>query len=221
MASYFNLTLRTIAPAGASLTINGGAAYTNTTAVTLAIGTSDTPTTGYTMKIWGINGVATEAAAQWETFAATKSVNLTTGDGLKTVYLKVRDNVYNESAAVSKTITLNTSVPIATITGPDVSVISKITGKDTASFSFMVNEAFDEYSVRIVPATTSLHTAGTQIPSKAGSTNMSGTKSGGFQANTAINCTIKGADLETASNGDGLKIVKIFAKNMAGSWSVT
>ena len=46
---------------------------------------------------------------------------------------------------------------------------------------------------------------------------MSGT--GTFKANTGIACTITGADLEVASSGDGQKIIKVFVKNSAGTWS--
>ena len=43
---------------------------------------------------------------------------------------------------------------------------------------------------------------------------------GGYKKATAINVTIKGADLATASSGDGTKIIKVFVKNAAGTWSV-
>ena len=58
MASYFNLTLDTTAPSGLTLQINDGALYATSTAVKLTIGVSDEQTTGYQMKIWGIDGVA-------------------------------------------------------------------------------------------------------------------------------------------------------------------
>ena len=128
MASYFNLTLDTRAPSGLTLSINDGALYATSTSVTLTIGLTDSPTTGYQMKVWGIEGVADEVSASWETFANNKSVNVTTGDGLKTVHIKVRDDVGNESTEVTDTITLNTAVPVVAITGPDKSKISKIPG---------------------------------------------------------------------------------------------
>ena len=56
------------------------------------------------MKIWGIEGAAEEENASWETFAVSKSVNLTSGDGLKTVHIKVRDEVGNESAQSPTTL---------------------------------------------------------------------------------------------------------------------
>ena len=97
MASYFRLTLDTTAPSGVGLTINNGAVYTTSAQVTLAISCSDADKTGYQMKIWGIDGAASEATATWETYSATKTVTLTSGDGNKTVYVKIRDDVYNES----------------------------------------------------------------------------------------------------------------------------
>ena len=219
MPSFFELKLDTLPPQGVTFLINSGAQYTNTQAVNLTISTSDTPSDGYTMKLWGIQGAATEGAAAWETFSPSKAVNLTAGDGLKTISVKIRDNVLNESAAATAQITLDTAAPAVSITGPDVNIISKVAEKDTASFSFMSDKVFTEYTVRVVPATTSLHTAGTQIPTTGGSVNMSGSNGSGYPADTAINCTVKGADLETASAGDGVKIVKVFVKSQSNVWS--
>ena len=197
MASYFNLTLDTTAPSGVTLSINSGAEYTTSASVTLAIGCSDADTIGYQMKIWGIDGVSTESDASWETYAESKVVTLASGDGQKTVYVKVRDDVYNESASASATITLNTTVPTVTITGPDVTRISKTSGKNTCTFSFSSYTAFTEYKVKVVPSISSLNDAGTTIGTTNGSTNMSGT--GTYAASTNTTCTINGADLETAS----------------------
>lgn len=218
MANYFNLVLDTTAPSGLSLSINGGSEYTTTQTVTLAIATSDESTTGYQMKIWGIDGVSTESEASWETFQASKQVQLASGDGLKTVYVKIRDDVYNESASTSATITLNTTVPQVTITGPDVTRISKTSPKNVCTFSFTSDTAFVEYKVKVVPSINSLHDAGTTIGTTNGSENMSGT--GTYSASTSTTCKINGADLDAADSGDGQKIIKVFVKTAAGLWSV-
>lgn len=218
MASYFNLILDTLAPSGLTLQINGGAQYTTAQEVTLTISVDDADTSGYQMKIWGINGATTETNASWETYTTSKTVTLPTGDGLKTIYIKVRDDVYNESSSVSSSITLNTSVPTVTITGPDVTRISKVSPKNVSTFSFISDSNFTEYKVKVVPSSASLQDAGISIGTSGGSTNMSG--SGTFEANTAIICKIYGSDLETASSGDGAKIIKVFVKNDAGTWSV-
>lgn len=219
MASYFNLTLDTLAPSGLTLAINDGALYATSTAVKLTIAVEDESTTGYQMKIWGIDRVADESSASWENFAPSKSVNLTSGDGLKTVYIKVRDDVGNESAQVSDTITLNTAVPVVTITGPDKSKISKVSGFNTAIINFTADVEFEEYKVCVVPQSNSTQDAGTLIPTDGGSINTSGS-SGEYPASENIQVTITGTDLEAAASGDGVKIVKVFVKNAAGTWSV-
>lgn len=219
MASYFNLTLDTLAPGGVTLTINDNALYTTSAAVTLKIATSDEQTAGYQMKVWGIDGAADEGSASWETFTATKSVTLPAGDGLKTVYVKVRDDVGNESAETSDTITLDTAVPAVSVTGPDKARISKVAGFNQSVFNFTCDVEFEEYKVCVVPQNNSTQDAGVLIPTTAGSLNTSGAE-GGYPASTNIQVTITGADLETASSGDGAKIVKVFVRNAAGTWSV-
>ena len=130
----------------------------------------------------------------------------------------MRDDVCNETASASATITLDTSVPAVTIIGPDVSRISKTAPKNVATFSFTSDVAFTEYKIKVVPSKSSLHDAGTLIGTANGSANMSAT--GTFKANTAISCKIYGKDLEAASSGDGEKIIKVFVKNAHGTWSV-
>ena len=221
MASYFNLTLDTLAPSGLTVKINGDDIYTTTTSVELALTLTDAVTTGYQMKIWGIDGVDDEETATWETYTATKSITLTTGDGLKTVYVKVRDSVGNETSIASDTITLDTAVPTVSITGPDKSTISEVEGFDKAIINFMSDVAFVEYKVCVVPASSSTQDAGTIIPTTAGSVNTSGTsEEDPYEADTNIQVTIDGTDLKTASAGDGVKIVKVFVRNAAGTWSV-
>lgn len=214
MASYFNLTLDTLAPSITAFSINNGAAVTTSRNVTLNI----TAPEAASMKIWGVDGVASEAAASWETFASTKSVTLTSGDGTKTVYIKVRDSVYNESAASSDTITLSTAIPTISITGPDVSIISEQSGKNISTFSFTSSMALKAWKVKLVPANSSAHDAGTQIPSTGGSTNMTGTTKA---ANTSVECKIYGADLSSAAGGaDGTYIIKVFGQASANDlWS--
>lgn len=219
MASFFNLTLDTLAPAGVTLSLNEDARYTTSASIMAKIGTTDEDTTGYQLKVWGgVDGAATEADAAWVNFATEKAINLTTGDGKKTVNLKVRDDVGNESAVVTKEIILDTAVPVVTITGPDKSKISKVENFNVAAISFTCDVDFVEYKVKVVPATTSLQDAGVVIGTTNGSTNMSAT--GEFADAEPINCTITGADLEAASAGDGEKIVKVFVRNAAGTWSV-
>lgn len=220
MAAFFNLTLDTLAPQGVTLKINAGAIYTSNKAVTLTIGCSDASTAGYSMKIWGsIVGAAAEKDANWENFSATKAVTLSDGDGLKTIYVKVRDNVWNEAEPVSDTITLNTSIPVVTIVGPDVSIISEVVGKNTAKFNFTADVIFDEYKVGVVPSNNSSVSDVTVIGTTGGSSNTSGSN-GNYPAKTNIEVSINGTDFKTAAGGaDGTYIIKVFVKNQAGTWS--
>lgn len=219
MASYFNLTLDTLAPEGLTITLNDGAEYTTSATVTLKLTLTDEEATGYQMKIWGVDGVDDEGSASWETYAAQKSITLASGDGLKTVHVKVRDDVGNESAESSDTITLDTAIPAVTVTGPDKSKISKVATYNQCRFSFMADVDFAEYKVCVVPQNTSTQDAGQVIPTTAGSTNTSGSE-GNYKASNAIQVVITGTDLETASGGDGVKIIKVFVRTAAGSWSV-
>ena len=232
MANYFTLTYDTTGPASPTLSINSGAQYTNAVLVTASMSTADATTTGYQMKIWGdidvawgkSNGVlnasattATQTDAVLIGYATSKQIQLSSGDGVKNLYIIIYDDVMNPSAQATAQINLDTALPTVTITGPDVTKISNQTGKNICSFSFQVGVGYQQYLVKVVSATGADHTTGVQIPTTGGSTNMSGASG---NANTAVNCKIYGADLSTASAGDGAKIIKVFVQDLAGNWSV-
>ena len=217
MASYFNLTLDTTAPSSCSIS---SPARANAVNITLTLGASDA---SY-MKVWG--DICAEAGgsaidennASWVAYGTSLAVILTAANATKTIYAKFKDDVGNVSAAVSTTTILDTTAPVVTITGPDVSKISKVSGYDVAEFSFSADEPIKAWKVKVVPSTSSINTAGTEIPTTAGSTNMSGSTQ--TEAETAITCTIKGADLEAASAGDGAKIIKVFVQDLNDNWSI-
>lgn len=225
MASYFTLTLDTTGPASPSISLDGGAEYATAQLVTATIGTTDSPTTGYQMKIWGdvdkthnTNIQDTEGASSWITYATSQQVKLSSGDGSKTIYLKIRDDVYNESAQVSDTIILDMTLPVVTVSNISATKISKISGKNSMTFQFTGDSKFDEYKVKVVSTSGAAHGTGTQIGTTNGSSNVSGSE-GDYPADTPITVTITGADLEAASAGDGQKIIKVFIKDDAGNWS--
>lgn len=225
MASSFVLTLDTTGPAGVTLVLAGAASVVSLHAITAAIATTDPVTTGYQMKIWGdvdpavnANIQTTEAASSWITFTAAQALTLSTGDALKTINVRLRDDVLNESAVATDTITLNTAVPVITIVGPDVAKVSEKTGASVANFSFTADVALAAYKVKVVPAVGSLENAGTQIPTTGGSVNLSG---GAVTAGATVNASISAADLKAASAGDGPKTIKVFGQAVgSGLWSV-
>lgn len=226
MANYFTLTLDTTAPQGVTLQIAGGAAYVSSQVVTLTIGTSDGSTSGYQMMIYGdvdntydTKVQSTSGASSFMTYATSYQVKLSATSGSKTINVVVMDSVGNQSTPVSASTNLDTTIPTITIGTPSATTISEVGGYNTSSFTFQVSETFTDYQVCVVSSSSSTQGTGTIIGTTNGSTNMSAT-GGSFAANTNITCTIYGKDLAVASAGDGAKIIKIFAKNSAGTWSV-
>lgn len=225
MAASVTITVDTTPPAGVAITLDAGAATTSDTTVSAAVTTTDGTTTGYRVKFWGdVVGAATEPAG-WTALASPHEVVLTTGDGVKTVNVRMDDGLGNESAVATDTITLDTTLPVVTVnSGPTAGTISEVTGFDRSSFAWSVSAAslnngtsFDEYKVKVVASAADPHTAGTLVPTTAGSTNAAGA-AGGYAAATNITTEIDGTDLKTASAGDGPKILKVFVRDGA-EWS--
>ena len=226
MPSHVTVVLDTTAPGGVTITIEAGALYATDRDVDVTIATTDPDTTGYTMKLYGdvddafapTEYRALEADAPWINFATSKTIRVSTGEGSKTLKLKVRDDVHNVSSEATDSITIDTTVPVVTVqSGPTPAKISKQTGKRTSTIVWQSDSIYDEYKVKVVPATDSLHTAGTQIPTTGGSTNVSGSTPD-QPAATNVTTDIDGADLETAG-AEGNNIVKVFVKDDAGNWS--
>ena len=225
-ATNFSVTLDTTAPGTPTFAIAAGAAYATAQVTTADFSTADTPTTGYQVLIWGDVDAAydadvqtTEGASAWKAYSTSIAIKLSATDGSKTVHAKIRDDVWNATTQLDDTITLDTTLPTPNITvGPDVAKVSKISGKRVVSFSWQADSDFDEYKVKVVPATSSIQSAGTTVATTNGSTNMAGS-AGGYPATTPIDSTIDGRDLEVADSGDGAKIVKVFVKDTAGNWS--
>lgn len=226
MANYVYITLDTTAPSNPMISISGGAVFATAQLVNLSISVGDGVTTGYTMKIWGDVDTSynpsiqsTEGASSWIAYNTNPQITLSAGEGNKTINIKVRDDVYNESSVAVDSITLDTTIPTVTVNMPDVSKISKIAGKNSASFTFSASESFTDYKVKLVGSIGATENTGTQIPSTNGSANVQGT--GSFTSATVTTVTIKGADLELAGATSGAQaIVKVFIKDLSGQWSV-
>jgi hypothetical protein len=224
MSAFFDLVLDTTGPAGVAGSINSNATYTTSRDVTLGATTTDPDTTGYQIKIWGnvdaafdADIQATEGASAWKTLSASMAVRLSTGDGVKTLTWRLRDDVDNESSTATDSITLDTTVPVVTVdSGPTPAKISKQTGKRTSTVTWHSDTDIQAYKVKVVPSNASIHTAGTQVPTTGGSTNVSG---GAVTAATTVTTNIDGADLETAG-AEGTNHVKVFVQDNAGNWSV-
>ncbi len=112
----------TTAPSG-SVSINSGASYTNSTAVTLTLtATDNVGVVGYYLSTSSSTPVA--SASGWNSvtsatsYTGSVSYSLTSGDEQKTVYVWYKDAAGNVSSQASDSITLDTTAPIVTITSP-------------------------------------------------------------------------------------------------------
>jgi hypothetical protein len=98
-------TVDTTPPAGTML-INNGDTYTTSANVSLDLSITDAED----MCFSNDNLTYTD----WEAYASSKNWNLPAGDGLKTVYVKVRDALGN-SAVISDSITFDATAPSGTV----------------------------------------------------------------------------------------------------------
>jgi hypothetical protein len=97
-------------PPTGSVNINSGATYTNSTASTLTLTCTDSGTGCSQMQFSNDNSTWSTA----EAYATTKSWPLSSGDGMKTVYAKFKDNAGNWSSAYTDTIVLDATTPSTT-----------------------------------------------------------------------------------------------------------
>ena len=91
---------------------------------------------------------------------------------------------------------------------------------DETKFVFKPDSIIQAYKVCAYgseAAATSGSHSDNSIGHEFGSVNMSAT---GISSAAPVNAMIKGADLEAASAGDGVKIVVVYVQDLAGTWSV-
>jgi hypothetical protein len=118
-------------------------------------------------------------------------------------------------------LTLDSVIPEVHITQqPDILTITGIEGSDICRFAFTVNRVFTEYRVKVVPYIDALEPIGVQIGTVFGSVNMQGVNLDGYLSGQELSCELTGLDLQSVSADDGDKIIKVFAKTVAGNWSV-
>lgn len=227
MATSFDLTLDTQAPGSPSISVDGGASFSGDSTVDLTLSATGGDVTK--MKVYGdVDDAADtaryrtlEANAPWVDYAtAMNGVVLSSGDGSKTVKVKFRDDVLNVSSEATDGITVDSDIPVPNITvAPDLTKISKIATKDTSTFTFEVDQDVQAWKVKFVPNSGSAESAGTQIPTTAGSTGVSG---GSLSADTPQVVELKGTDIETAfASSNAVGTIKLFAQDEnTGVWSV-
>ena len=139
-----------ITPPTGTLTINGGAAFTKTTAVTLAI-TAQDPSGVAAMCL-----TTTTTCTTFEPVVASKAFTLPVTSGAVSVRLFLRDNLGNTSttAAATATITIDTTAP----TGGTLSA-QAATGQVALSWTAATDAGSGVASYRLVFATTAAPTS--------------------------------------------------------------
>ncbi|MFC1745363.1 hypothetical protein ACFL35_15320, partial [Candidatus Riflebacteria bacterium] len=104
--SFYDSIIYELSAPGGTVVINQGDALTNQTLVRLLL-TADDPA--------GVDSVAFSndgsSYSAFEPYTSSKTWTLTSGDGLKTVYVRFRDNLGNYSFAASDGITLDQTPP--------------------------------------------------------------------------------------------------------------
>jgi len=112
----YTLYLDTVAPTG-SISINGGATYTNNPSVTLTLSASNTnaadPVVEMAFSTDGVN------FGPWQAYAGSAPFTLPAGDSAKTAYVEYRNGAGAISTAASASITLDTVAPqtVASLSG--------------------------------------------------------------------------------------------------------
>ena len=94
-------------PPEVTFLINDDARYTNSTSITLTLDASDTGS-GVSQMSFSLDDVQW---SNWEQYSNEKVLDLPTGDGEKTVYLRVSDKADNTCSPVAERIILDTEPP--------------------------------------------------------------------------------------------------------------
>ncbi len=98
-------------PVTGAITINSGAPYATSRTVTLNLSATSSVSRVNRMS-FSTNGTTWSVA---ETYAASKTYTLPSGDGMKTVHVKYYDKAGNVSSAYSRSIMLDTLAPVGTV----------------------------------------------------------------------------------------------------------
>ena len=95
--------------------LNNNDLYTTSRIVTLAVWAQEGDIAYSAMKVWGTAEATEEKDASWTEYQSTQDIELPAGDGIKYIYVKVRDVAGDESDATVDAIALDTTVPPVTV----------------------------------------------------------------------------------------------------------
>jgi len=104
-----------VPPTNLTISINNYKNYTTSSAVQLTVSAQDD--IGVTEMAFSNDNVTW---SPWENYTTSKSWNLTTGDGEKTVYFNARDKAGNKAEPAMDRIILDTALPVVTGANPGI-----------------------------------------------------------------------------------------------------
>lgn len=187
-----------------------------------------------------LTGDFTQSSSDWKTFTpdsgqdymTISSLTLTTGEGLKTITVQLKDAAGNVSSEVIATVTYDTSAPVIDVNAPDYNVVSKqhtlrlnasgspISGtyNDMCIFTWSSNENLAAYKVCVNEPDQAAAEA-EAIGTSGGSLNMTG---GATAANTNVISVIYGADFaatDVVNDTDGAYEIIVYGQDEGGTWS--
>lgn len=219
----FTLTLDTAPPVAPALSLDGGAPTSPDASIVADPSTSDTPTDGYSILLWGDVDTsadpsiqATEGTSSWLPYGSI-AVTLSSGLGAKTLHFKLRDDVHNVTGENTASIEVITAGPIPVITitvdvVPDR--ISEVPGFSRSTLTFTTDLPVDQWRVTVAPATNSTVAESATLGNLHGSI----VTGGSIPAGGARTAAIEGGDLDDLTPGDGPAIIKVFGHG-ANGWS--
>ncbi len=195
----------------------------------------DADTTGYQMKIWGIDGVPEESDAVWEAYSPNRIAVPLLSDGRQSVKLKIRDTFLNETDEIFIIYEVFFTIPVADVFS-DCSGLSLDEGRTSAIGKIRIDKDIDALKIVIAETCdaafddseniTVRATAGSFISnSDSFISKLSGNKLEfyGKQINAGSELTflISYSDFKATAGENELKIVKVFVRNAKnGKWSL-
>jgi hypothetical protein len=137
--SFTDTIILDMNPPSGSVSINAGAAYTNSASVSLTLAATDAGS-GVSQMQFSNDG---SSWSGWEAYATSKSWTLISGDATKTVYVQYKDNLDNTSTSFTDTIILDTNPPSSMASSPANSMNLSFTVSWTGSDAYSGVVAYD------------------------------------------------------------------------------
>lgn len=173
-----SFTKDTIAPTATSLAINGGAAYVNSTSVTL------TPAATGAAQMYVTNTAGCASGGTNETYATTRAWTLPSSNATNTVYAKYTDAAGNVSGCVSASTIHDGIAPTIAISSP--AAASYIYSGNVTAFTMQGSCSENTRTITFSGAMTGTTTCGTGSPNWSYTGNAAAASEGSVSVTVSI-----------------------------------